>query len=605
MPTAAYRTGDLSKALTNRTLGTDPLGRPILENAIYDPNSDQTINGLRERNVFPGNSIPASRIDPVAQAILKYVPQPTGSTLINNFPPVYSNQRITGIPSVKIDHALRARLKLSGYWSRTKNTNPNNDGLPYPITTSIPTATTAHTIRINVDETIRPTLLLHVGAGLLYATQTTSGNFDPSTIGFKGSNTNLFPLFSTQPSGGLTAGPPTQGGMSPVGTGSLANLQNPKPTATASLTWVRNNHTFKFGDEGVFEGYLGHLRTYANAWMYLGFVETGLPSLNAQNLNGGNVGFPFASFLLVRVNSGYFSVPSGVRLGSHAYSGYAQDSWKITRRLTLDYGLRYDFETYLKEHTGVMPNAALSTPNPSAGNYPGGLIFEGDGPGKCNCAFAHDYPYAWGPRLGVAYQITSKTVLRSGAGISYGRQNSLNGKTNNAGSSNPYASASYGDPAFTMQNGIPYKISFPNFDPGQLPLPGTIGNPTNLIDQNAGRPARIMQWSFGLQRELTRNLLVEATYIGNRGAWWQANTMRAVNAMTLQRLAAFGLSLNNASDLQLLASPLNSALSASRGFNHVPYASFPVTATVMQSLRLMPEYTNPVNTWPPLGDTLV
>jgi hypothetical protein len=603
VPTADYRTGNLSKALTGRNLGTDPLGRPILENTVYDPQSDSLINGLRERNPFPGNIIPLTRIDPVALSILKYVPQPTSSTLINNFLPVYSNQRVTGIPSVKIDQTLSAKLKLSGYWSRTSTSTPNNDGLPYPITTAIPTTTTAHTTRVNLDATILPTLLLHVGGGLLYATQTTSANFDPSQIGFKGSNTDLFPLISTLPAGGLTAGPPTQGGMSPIGTGSLANLQNPKPTATASLTWVRNNHTFKFGGEAVFMGFLAQLRTYANAWMYFGFVETGLPSLNGQNLNGGNVGFPFASFLLGRVNSGYFSVPSTVRLGAHAWSAYAQDSWKVTRRLTLDYGLRYDYETYLKEHGGVMPNASLSTPNPSAGNYPGGIIFEGDGPGKCGCSFAHNYPFAWGPRLGVAYQITSKTVLRAGAGVSYGRQNSLNGKTNNAGSSNPYASASYGDPAFNMQDGIPYQVKFPNFDPGQLPLPGTIGNPTNLIDQNAGRPARIMQWSFGIQREISRNVVVEATYIGNRGVWWQANTMRAVNAMTPDRLAGVGLSLNNPADLQLLASPLNSALAASRGFNRLPYPSFPATATVMQSLRFMPEYTNPVNTWPPLGDT--
>jgi hypothetical protein len=603
VPTVNYRNGIFTTAQTGRNLGTDPLGRPILENTIYDPATDQIINGLRERNPFPNNTIPVSRFDPVSLNILQYVPSPTGSTLINNFLPVYSNDRTTGIPSVKIDHSLSATMKLSGYWSRTSTTSPNNDGLPYPITTSIPTTTTAQTVRINFDQTIRPTLLLHVGAGLLYTTQNMTASFDPSKIGFKGSNTDLFPLLSTLPAGGLTAGPPTQGGMSPIGTGSKANLQYPKPTFTASLTWVRGNHTYKFGGEAIFQGFLAHLQTYANAWMYFGYAETGLPSLNGQNLNGGNVGFPFASFMLGRVNSGYFSVPSTVRLGADAYSGYAQDSWKVTRKLTLDYGLRYDFETYLREHTGVMPNASLSTPNPSAGNYPGGLIFEGYGPGKCNCDFAHNYPWAWGPRAGVAYQITPKTVLRAGAGISYGRQNSLNGKTNNAGSSNPYGTASYGDPAFTMQNGIPYQVKFPNFDPGQLPLPGTIGNPTNLIDQNAGRPSRIIQWSFGVQREVARNLLVEATYIGNRGVWWQANTMRAVNAMTPDRLAGFGLSFSNPVDLQLLASPVNSQLAASRGFNHLPYALFPATATVMQSLRFMPEYTNPVNTWPPLGDT--
>src|SRR5581483_5015248 len=144
---------------------------------------------------------------------------------------------------------------------------------------------------------------------------------------------------------------------------------------------------------------------------------------------------------------------------------------------------------------------------------------------------------------------------------------------------------------------------FPNFDPGQLPLPGTVGNPTNLIDPNAGRPARIFQWSIGLQRELSRDIVVEATYLGNRGVWWQANTMRAVNALTQDRIASFGLDLNNSNDLTLLRSPVSSPLAAQRGFGNSPYPSFPRGSTVAQSLRVMPEYSNPVNTWPPLGDT--
>jgi hypothetical protein len=474
--------------------------------------------------------------------------------------------------------------------------------LPYPITTAIPTAITAHTIRINVDSTLTPTVLLHVGGGLLDTTQDQTAGYDPSQIGFKGTNTNLFPSISTLAAGSLAGGPPPQGGMSAIGTGSVAHLQNLKPTATASLTWVRNNHTYKFGGELVFQGFIASLRTYAASWMYFSPTETGLPALNGVSLTG-TVGFPFASFLMGRVNSGYISVPSRVRLGSHALSGYAQDSWKVTRRFTLDYGLRYDFETYMREHGGVMPNLSAATPNPSVGNEPGGIIFEGYGPGRCNCAFAHNYPFAFGPRLGLAYQITPKTVVRAGGGVSYGRLNSLNGKTNNAGSSNPYGATSYGDPAFVMQSGIPYHVTFPNFDPGQLPLPGTLGNPTNFIDPNAGRPARILQWSMGVQRELSRNLVVEATYLGNRGVWWQANTMKVINALTEQRLNAFGLSLNNPDDLKLLASPLNSALAASRGFNTPPHSSFPVGSTVAQSLRPMPEYLNPVNTWPPLGDT--
>ena len=601
MPTPAYRAGNFTQALTGRQLGTDGLGRPIMENTVYDPTTDRVVNGVHYRDPFPNNTVPVAQQDAVALNIINMLPLPNRNGLVNNYIPVYSNKRVTDIPSVKIDHSISSRFKVSGYWSRTGTSTPNNDGLLYPITTAIPTAITAHTVRINADNTLSPTLLLHLGAGLIDTDQTQTGSYDPSQIGFKGSNTNLFPLVSNV-GAGLSNPAPAQGGLSTIGTGSIGNLNYLKPTGTASLTWVRSNHTYKFGGEIVVQGFKADLRTYANAWMYFGPTETGLPSLNGQSLPG-TVGFPFASFIMGRVASGYFSVPSVVRLGAHAWAGFAQDSWKITRKLTLDYGLRYDFETYMKAHNGIMPNMSISTPNPSVGNLPGGIIFEGSGPGHCNCQFAHNYPYAFGPRLGLAYQITPKTVLRMGSGISYGRLNSLNGKTNNAGSSNPYAATSYGDPAFVMQSGVPYHVTFPNFDPGQLPLPGTVGNPTNFIDPNAGRPARILQWSIGIQRELSRNLLVDVTYLGNRGVWWQANTMKVINALTEQRLNSFGLSLNNPQDLQLLASPLSSPLAASRGFNKPPYPSFPLGSTVAQSLRPLPEYSNPVNTWPPIGDT--
>jgi Carboxypeptidase regulatory-like domain/TonB dependent receptor len=597
VPTQAYRDGNFSGAYTTRaSLTTDGLGRPVFENHIYDWRSDRLVNGVRYRDEFPGNVIPQSLLDPVALNIQKMIPLPNRAGLINNYLPNYTNSKLTGIPSLKLDHSISAKLKVSGYWSRTSTFSPQSDGLPVPITTAIPNRVTADTTRINADYTITPTTLAHFGIGLIDTTQdNTDVAYDPAAgLGLKGSNGKIFPQIQTANN--------NQGGVGTLGPGSVVLLRNLKPTANASLTWVRNNHTFKFGGEFQTQSFLADLQVYNSAWMAFSASTTGLPSLNGQTL-ASTAGFAYASFLTGRVDTGYISVPSTIRLGSNGTSFFAQDSWKVTRKLSLDYGLRYDWSTYLRANHGHMPNASVSTPNPSTGNLPGGIIFEGDGPGRCNCRFAKNYPWAFGPRVGMAYQISSKTVLRVGAGISYGRQNASNGKTNNSGSSNPYGSASYADPAYTMNDGIPYKITFPNFDPGQLPLPGTIGNPTNFIDRNAGRPARILQWSLGLQRELMRNLVVEAEYIGNRGAWWQANTMTAVNALTEPMIRARGLDLGNADDQRLLISPINSAYAIQRGFNKAPYASFPVGATVAQSLRLMPGYANVVNTWPPLGNS--
>ena len=105
-----------------------------------------------------------------------------------------------------------------------------------------------------------------------------------------------------------------------------------------------------------------------------------------------------------------------------------------------------------------------------------------------------------------------------------------------------------------------------------------------VVDQNAGRPGRQIQWSVGIQREIFTNLAVEPNYAGNRGAWWQAFQFVNYNALSPTILAQRGLSLNNPADITLLNSPLNSALASQRGFNNPLYTGFPITATVAQSL---------------------
>src|ERR1700674_1727553 len=99
-----------------------------------------------------------------------------------------------------------------------------------------------------------------------------------------------------------------------------------------------------------------------------------------------------------------------------------------------------------------------------------------------------------------------------------------------------------------MQNGLPYHVVFPNFDPGQTPLPGTTNSPQVQFDPNAGRPPRILQWSVGVQREAAANLVVEASYVANRGVWWNSNYMINANLMTPDIYAAVGLDVNKAAD---------------------------------------------------------
>jgi hypothetical protein len=605
VPTLAYRNGDFSKALTNRNLGTDGLGRPIMENTIYDPTSDFVANGLTYRNPFPNNVIPASLLDPVAMKIQDLLPLPTNSGSINNYLPTYANPKYTLVPSVKGDYQISARSKLSGFWSLNRQDNPNNSPLPGPARNGQPRLVNSNTIRLNFDETLTPTLLLHFGAGLVDTRiNDHTPRFDPvSELGLTGTNSTLFPVIGAVVGQVNSTLFESQGGglNYTTGSGNQIHLTYRKPTANTSLTWVLNNHTFKFGGEMMVDGYQMFNETYTMGWFNYSPNETGLPALNGVSL-ASTVGFSYASFLLGAPDNGFDAVPAVTHMGAHSISGFAQDSWKVTRTLTLDYGLRYDFSTYLRDGNGYYGIFSPSTANPNAGGRPGAIIFEGYGGGRCNCQFAHNYPFAFGPRVGLAYQITSKTVLRVGAGVSYFKTDD-NNLGYSAGSEYIYQTASYGYPAFQMRNGVPYKITFPNFDPGQYLFPGVLGSAPQEQDQNAGRPARQLQWSLGIQRELAPNLLVEATYVGNRGAWWNAAGLICANCVTPQILATYGLNLNNAADRTLLASPVSAALASARGFG-LPYPGFPQAATVAQSLRPFPQYGNITNWhWVPDGDT--
>ena len=614
VPTTAFRNGDFSSALiTSKVLGTDPLGRSIFSNEVYDPNTQRTVSTSTGqfvvRDPFSNNTIPFSRMDPVALKVQSLIPLANqgGGLLTNNAIFPYTTDRLTSAPSIKIDHNLSANQKLSFFFSEIKtasqysNTTGGADGLPPLISAAIGTFITSHVWRLNYERTITPSLLLHLGGGymdLYFSDNVVNLDYNSfQQLGLKGATVNrMFPSFQNASN--------AQGGVKNLGPSGNRNIWYQKPTFNQSLTWVKDNHTFKFGAEVRFEGVPTYLYTATNGIYSFSAAQTALPYLNTTSLNGGTVGFPYASFLLGLVDSGNIANPPSARVGQNAWGFFAQDSWKVSRRLTVDYGLRYDYQGYPREQYGRYADFSPTTPNPSAGGLPGASVFEGGGPGHCNCSFGKIYPYAIGPRLGAAYQINEKTVFRAGFGIIYASTPTNNQTTTSISTPSPFSSATFGQPAMTLQGGIPITASpWPNLDPGQYPIPGTLTPPKMYVDQNAGRPARQAQWSIGLQRQVTPNISVEAAYVGNRGAWWGAPGLMDVNALTTQILSAHGLSLNNAADQQLLNAPVNSALATSRGFNNLPYAGFPATATVAQSLRPFPQFTSITSLYSPLGNT--
>jgi hypothetical protein len=633
VPTDAYRVGNFAAASTGATLtiagqpAHDSLGRTLQQYTVYDPNTTrQAPDGTYVRDLFPNQQIPANRFDPVALALQKFYPEPTNSNLFNNYiEPNFTNQQLTSNPSIKIDHSISSTRKISGYWSRQKTTNPGNDGLD-PLSTGVtPTLNRSDTIRLNYDESLRSTVLLHLGIGYLYTYNPSQplNSFNESSIGLNGFYANFFPQIGGG-FGGITT--TTTGGGYSLGGASFLNQQwDQKPTANANLTWVKGNHTYKFGGEFSQDGIINRSWYRSEGNFTVSGNETANPWQNGQGLNS-STGFPYASFLLGQIDSFSISPPTSIKLGQHNLGFFAQDSWKVSRKLTIDYGLRYDYQTYLKEQYGRMQSADFTTINPKVG-FPGAVKYEGYGPGRCNCEFSTNYPWAFGPRLGVAYQINSKTVLRAGTALSYGTTPENAQLSLNAADYYQFNAPGYGIAALNLSAGNPYTagnpygnptLTWPNFDPFKYPTrtvcPNTFNTPCYApqvpfvsVDSDS-RPGRIFQWSIGFQRELSRNLVAEATYIGNRGAWFTAPILDTLNynALNITDITRMGFDLTNAADRTLLVtSQIGSTAAIQRGLSPA-YPGMPLTTTVIQNLIPRPQWTvggmNPF-LGPPLGDT--
>ncbi|MBV8904048.1 MAG: TonB-dependent receptor, partial [Acidobacteriia bacterium] len=417
VPTAAYRNGNFSSAQLGSLGLKDSLGQMLFQNEIFDPNSTRVgPDGSPVRTPYPNATIPMSQMDPVALKIQSLLPLPLGPTsnnLVNNYAiPAYSNFRHTTIPSVKLDHSISPTVKISGYWQQTHTLAPNNNGFnpsQFPWSPVEPTDTTNNTGRINYDQTVKPTLLLHLGIGMFYTDQPAiPPSFNVSSLGpnFAPFYVNQFPNIIGIVDSTIV---PVVGGASvPLGQGFAVQwLKDVKPTANANLTWVKANHTFKAGGEMVVEGFPQVNYTRANGSFGFGPNQTGDP-WEFQKTTFATTGLGYASFLIGAPNSLTVSQLTDSRLGNHSLGFFIQDSWKVTRRFTLDYGVRYDYVTLLREEHGRMQSASFTTPNPLAGGRLGNVIYEA----TCGCRFNHNYPYAIGPHLGAAFQITDKTVLR-------------------------------------------------------------------------------------------------------------------------------------------------------------------------------------------------
>jgi hypothetical protein len=645
-----------------------PTGQVDMIGQLFDPSTAHYVDGGAlgsgiVENPFPNNIIPYSRMDPSSLLYQALFIKPTQGGLVNNaIQPAFSNYRHTTIPSIKIDQNLSSKMKISGYYSQTYTYSPNSNGFAEELSPATPQEGRAQTIRANFDDTLTPTLLLHAGVGLLYFDQNT---YPPSfnagqILGWAPNQqypaNNIMPQVSGLSSffeGGMNLGSgffaPTPG----VGFAADQDEKEYKPTANVSLTWVKGNHTFKFGGEMVIEGFPTVSSSRANGLYSVSYQETQNPweytSAN-PNLGPSSVftsGNPYASYLLGSLDSLNISAITNTRLGKHSLGFFTQDSWKVTRKLSLELGIRWDYSTLLQEEHGRMQSANFQMPNPNL--IPADSTTPLNGLVVYQKQYNNNYPFAFGPRLGVAYQIDSKTVFRAGGGISYA---TAGGNAGLSGTDADFYAISApegtgqtlggsGAGAIYFRNGNPFApgniygngpltaplsgAAFPSqtsssgcgVPPAFLTPCKPIDSPFITIDKGTGRPPRIIQWSVGLQRQLLPSLVIEAAYVGNRGAWFTAPVLdaEAENGLTPAGLLAerkygntTGIDVNNPAQLGLLTLPISSpaviaAFPALANPNNV-YPGFPSYEPLNQALRPIPQWIGvPPFLGPPLGDT--
>jgi hypothetical protein len=634
VPTVAQRNGDFSAALNPGVAcnGPDPAGQMVCLNEVFDPTTERTVGGSQVRNPFPNNVIPVSRMDATAAIVQGLVPLPNTPGLVNYTAPGYSDFRHTTIPSVKIDHIITSQMKLSGYYSATKTLSPQNNGFPQPFSTKQAENYLAQTVRLNLDDTLTPTLLLHFGAGLLHMAYPQNGpTYDqaanhlfPDGVPYPAQNFIYLSGMYSALGGGWSGG---GGYPTNTSTGYFFNAPSQydiKPTFNATATWVKGNHTYKLGATALFEGLPTVTTGRAQGEYEFSQVETSDPwQFGLPFTTTASSGFGYASFFLGLADGNQIGRVADLRLGYHAYSLYLQDSWKVTRKLTFEYGLRWDYANLWNEEHGRMQSAGFAIPNPTVG----GRIGAPEYMATCHCQFAETYPYSIGPHLGVAYQITPKTVFRAGGAISYGSESDDAGVNHSAADYLSLGTPAYGQPAAILKYGDTYGpgnvygnpvLTWPSsfLSTAYSPAPTASGvippaAPFISIARNAGRLPRIFQWSIGLQRQVTPNLVVEAAYVGNRGAWWVAPEIAALNynALTPQGLLSqYGINVTNPTDAKLLNTPINSPLVVARfpwlaNPNSV-YPGFPATQPLGQALRPYAQWLGiPPFLGPPAGNT--
>jgi hypothetical protein len=540
-----------------------------LPQLIYDPSSTVGSGASATRSVFPNNTIPTARFSAIASKIIPFIPAPTGAALNSNHAFVNTTHVTDHVWSLRLDHVFSEKNRISYFQSLDNQEIDSISDFDGPLGTALGTQFQKPQIfRVNHDYSISPTVLLHSTYGFSSTRQSWASPAQSgfaSAVGFPLSgDSDTTPYISFATADGYTAWGNSQG---KVNSGYQNNYTH---QFGQGLTLVRGKHEIKTGWDVRMLYTVANDLAGTNGSYTFARAETASPS--ALTTTGNS----FASFLLGLPDSAAATalpVPK-TNVEYQYYGFYILDNWRITNKLTLNLGFRYDIP--VNWHQSTMSSVSFDVRNPAAGDRFGALIFAGDGPGRTgrNRFWPTDMSDL-GPRFGFAYQLTPKTVLRGGYGIFYeATSNGGCGCVLGAGGSFNQVSPDAISAPFQWDGGIPKPAGYqpPPF------LSPTYGNglAVDYLGPNFGKAARVQNWSLDLQRQIG-HWLVEAAYVGNRGT-------RLNSTIDLNQVSPSYLSLGS-----LLQQKINSPAVIAAGFS-APYPGF--TGTLAQALRPYPQFLN-------------
>jgi hypothetical protein len=327
-------------------------------------------------------------------------------------------------------------------------------------------------------------------------------------------------------------------------------------TALDNVQWTVGKHSFTFGGQVAWLLYNVINATGGSSPITLATAVTETEGINAtctgacapgttpKYVGTSGTGLAYASFLVGEVDNSKFTQYLQQEFGARfrAISPYAQDNWKVTSKLTLDLGLRYDFFPSITEVHNAESFFSPTLANPITG-VNGALQFTGTGAGTCNCSTpVSNYKKNFGPRVGLAYQLGTKNVIRASYGVMFTHGDAVGGLASSLGTlgfsatpttaptgsllgGTPLLGTSGAIPAYTLANGV---ASGPAFGTGFTTTTGYTGSPTAIgyYDSYLGsRAPEYINWTFGIQRQLTNAIAATATYVGSEGHFLQTDTL--------------------------------------------------------------------------------